>query len=54
QNPDYKERCDISYPIDTKKIIEKTEFLERPLTEKNGSFGAQTFCRLDVMENFIR
>ncbi|VDM52957.1 unnamed protein product, partial [Angiostrongylus costaricensis] len=54
QNLDYKERCDISYLIDAREITAKTEFLERPLTEKNGSFGALTFCRLDVMENFIR
>ncbi|EPB73795.1 hypothetical protein ANCCEY_07132 [Ancylostoma ceylanicum] len=54
QNPEAGKRCDISYRVDPKKIKEKTEFLERPLTDKNGSFGAQTFCRLEVMENFIK
>ncbi|WKX98814.1 hypothetical protein Q1695_014028 [Nippostrongylus brasiliensis] len=33
---------------------EKTDFLQRPLNEKNGSFGAQTFCRLEVMDTFVR
>ncbi|VDN24030.1 unnamed protein product [Cylicostephanus goldi] len=53
QNPDPSKRCDISYRIDPRKIREKTEFLERPLLDKNGSFGAQTFCRLEIMENYI-
>ncbi|KIH54313.1 hypothetical protein ANCDUO_15542 [Ancylostoma duodenale] len=54
QNPEAGKRCDISYWVDPKKIKEKTEFLQRPLTDKNGSFGAQTFCRLAVMENYIK
>ncbi|ETN69266.1 MATH domain protein [Necator americanus] len=54
KNPDISKRCDISYRVDPKKIKEKTEFLERPLTDKNGSFGAQAFCRLEVMENYIK
>ncbi|KAK5966392.1 TNF Receptor Associated Factor (TRAF) [Trichostrongylus colubriformis] len=54
QNPDHNERCDISYRVDARKIKEKSEFIERPLSDKNGSFGAQTFCRLEVMNSFIR
>ncbi|KAK6043655.1 hypothetical protein COOONC_18842, partial [Cooperia oncophora] len=54
QNPDHDKRCDISYRVDARKIKEKLEFLERPLTDRNGSFGAQTFCRLAVMDGFIR
>uniref|UniRef100_A0A7I5E8Y1 TNF receptor-associated factor 5 n=1 Tax=Haemonchus contortus TaxID=6289 RepID=A0A7I5E8Y1_HAECO len=54
QNPVYENRCDISYRVDARKIKDKCEFLERPMTDKNGSFGAQTFCRLAVMDNFIR
>ncbi|KAL6727868.1 hypothetical protein Aduo_009707 [Ancylostoma duodenale] len=54
QNPEAGKRCDISYWVDPKKIKEKTEFLQKPLTDKNGSFGAQTFCRLEVMENYIK
>ncbi|VDL64185.1 unnamed protein product [Nippostrongylus brasiliensis] len=54
QNPNYSERCDVCYRLDTRKIQEKTDFLQRPLNEKNGSFGAQTFCRLEVMDTFVR
>ncbi|VDO45982.1 unnamed protein product, partial [Haemonchus placei] len=54
QNPIYENRCDISYRVDARKIKDKCEFLERPMTDRNGSFGAQTFCRLAVMDNFIR
>ncbi|PIO61855.1 zinc finger, C3HC4 type [Teladorsagia circumcincta] len=54
QNPNWEKRCDISYRVDARKITEKSEFLERPSVDRNGWFGAQTFCRLAIMDSFIR
>ncbi|KAK6014063.1 hypothetical protein OSTOST_20587, partial [Ostertagia ostertagi] len=54
QNPNWEKRCDISYRVDARKIKEKSEFLERPFPDRNGWFGAQTFCRLAIMDSFIR
>lgn len=54
QNPDLDARNDIEYVIQPTPIAAHKPFLDRPIGERNASFGAVRFCELSIVERYIR
>ncbi|KHN71882.1 hypothetical protein Tcan_01821 [Toxocara canis] len=54
QNPDVEARNDIEYVIQPTPIAGHKPFLDRPISERNASFGAVRFCELNIAEKYIR
>ncbi|VDK57231.1 unnamed protein product [Anisakis simplex] len=54
QNEDISSRNNIEYVIKPTPIAAHKSFLDRPISERNASFGAVRFCELDIVEKYIR
>uniref|UniRef100_A0A914D429 Uncharacterized protein n=1 Tax=Acrobeloides nanus TaxID=290746 RepID=A0A914D429_9BILA len=54
QNPNFDDRKHIAYVIKPHSSFENKPFLDRPISERNASFGAQKFCELEVAEKYVK
>ncbi|VDN57219.1 unnamed protein product [Dracunculus medinensis] len=54
QNPDVTNRNDISYIIKPNPLPAYKAYLDRPVSERNASFGAVKFCELEILDRYIR
>ncbi|CAD6197423.1 unnamed protein product [Caenorhabditis auriculariae] len=54
QNPVATDRVNITYKIDPRMLKGGEKFLSRPRGERNAFFGAQTFCSLSLIDNYIK
>uniref|UniRef100_A0A0N5A8G2 MATH domain-containing protein n=1 Tax=Syphacia muris TaxID=451379 RepID=A0A0N5A8G2_9BILA len=53
QNPNTESRNNIIYVIEPTPVAAHKPFLDRPISERNASFGAVKFCELDIAERYI-
>ncbi|KAE9551802.1 hypothetical protein FO519_004973 [Halicephalobus sp. NKZ332] len=54
QNPDLEKRNHVGYVVKPNASIENKAFLDRPNSDRNASFGAQKFCDLIAVKNYVR
>ncbi|TKR76893.1 hypothetical protein L596_017965 [Steinernema carpocapsae] len=53
-NPNVEERNNVIYVVKPSSSRENRPYLDRPISERNASFGAQKFCDLEVLDNYVR
>ncbi|PAV88058.1 hypothetical protein WR25_20307 [Diploscapter pachys] len=53
QKPKIEDRINVSFTIDPRMLNDSAQFLHRPISERNASFGAQTFCSLEILESYM-
>ena len=54
QNSEFEKRKHLSYTVKPYASVENKAILDRPLSEKNASFGAKHFCDMKSLKQYIK